>query len=136
MIVMASSNPGDIVLDCFAGSGTTLGAAYMCERCWIGADNGIESLKAILKRFTDGLDIYGDYVKDSVYEQCTLELEMERQEKSGEGKCHQQVSIGNIHQLNWMNLMPPEKFIGVRQEIQDEKFFAIHQREYLYRIFG
>ena len=75
MIVMASSNPGDIVLDCFAGSGTTLGAAYMCERCWIGADNGIESLKAILKRFTDGLDIYGDYVKDSVYEQCTLELE-------------------------------------------------------------
>ena len=57
MIVMASSNPGDIVLDCFAGSGTTLGAAYMCERCWIGADNGIESLKAILKRFTEGLDI-------------------------------------------------------------------------------
>lgn len=53
-----------------------------------------------------------------------LELEMERQEKSGEGKCHQQVSIGNIHQLNWMNLMPPEKFIGVRQEIQDRKVFC------------
>lgn len=75
MIVTASSNPGDIVLDCFAGSGTTLGAAFMCDRCWIGADNGVESLKAILKRFTDGLDIYGDYVNDSAYEQCTLELE-------------------------------------------------------------
>ena len=62
MIVCASSNSGDIVLDCFAGSGTTLGAAFDCGRKWIGADNSIESIKAILKRFTDGLDIYGDYV--------------------------------------------------------------------------
>ena len=62
MIVCASSNPSDIVLDCFAGSGTTLGAAFDCGRKWIGADNSIESIKAILKRFTDGLDIYGDYV--------------------------------------------------------------------------
>ncbi|MBR0128359.1 MAG: site-specific DNA-methyltransferase, partial [Neisseriaceae bacterium] len=62
MIVSASSNPGDIVLDCFAGSGTTLGAAFECGRLWIGADNSIESIKAILKRFTSGLDIYGDYV--------------------------------------------------------------------------
>lgn len=62
MIVCASSNPGDIVLDCFAGSGTTLGAAFECGRTWIGADKSIESIRAILKRFTSGLDIYGDYV--------------------------------------------------------------------------
>ncbi len=62
MIVSASSNPGDIVLDCFAGSGTTLGAAFEYNRMWIGADNSAESIKAILKRFTSGLDIYGDYV--------------------------------------------------------------------------
>lgn len=65
MIVGASSNPGDIVLDCFAGSGTALGAAFELERKWIGVDNSIESVKAVLKRFTEGLDVYGDYVSGS-----------------------------------------------------------------------
>ena len=62
MIVEASSNAGDIVMDCFAGSGTTLGAAFELGRQWIGADNSFESLRAILKRFVSGLEIYGDYV--------------------------------------------------------------------------
>lgn len=76
MIVGASSNPGDIVLDCFAGSGTTLGAAFECNRIWIGADNSIKSIKAILKRFTSGLDIYGDYVSaPSDCKQLSLEFE-------------------------------------------------------------
>ena len=37
-IVLASSSPGDLVLDCFAGSGTTLVAAALHGRCWIGID--------------------------------------------------------------------------------------------------
>lgn len=37
-IVEASSNEGGIVLDCFAGSGTTLDAASQLNRRWIGAD--------------------------------------------------------------------------------------------------
>jgi len=69
MIVAASSDQGDIVLDCFAGSGTTLGAAFECGRKWIGVDNSPESIRAILKRFTDGLDIYGDYVNGPL--ECT-----------------------------------------------------------------
>ena len=39
LIVRASSNPGDIVLDCFAGSGTTLVAAEELGRKWLGVDN-------------------------------------------------------------------------------------------------
>ena len=35
MIVKASSNEGDMVMDCFAGSGTTLGAAFEAGRKWI-----------------------------------------------------------------------------------------------------
>lgn len=75
LIVNASSNPGDIVLDCFAGSGTTLGAAFECERNWIGVDNSTQSLISILKRFTKGMDVYGDYVSKSIesYVQCSFE---------------------------------------------------------------
>lgn len=35
-IIEASSNPGDLVLDCYAGSGTTLAAASNLGRRWIG----------------------------------------------------------------------------------------------------
>ena len=37
-IIRASSNPGDIVFDCFMGSGTTLSAALKHGRRFIGAD--------------------------------------------------------------------------------------------------
>lgn len=74
MIVAASSDPGDIVLDCFAGSGTTLGAAFESNRYWIGIDNSIESVKAIIKRFTEGLEVYGDYINTVIYEQGSLDL--------------------------------------------------------------
>lgn len=66
LIVNASSNPGDIVLDCFAGSGTTLGAAFECGRRWIGVDNSSQSLIAVLKRFMNQMEIYGDYVSEPI----------------------------------------------------------------------
>ncbi|MFW0860171.1 MAG: site-specific DNA-methyltransferase [Dehalococcoidia bacterium] len=37
-IIKASSNPGDIVLDCFIGSGTTAAIAQKLGRRWIGCD--------------------------------------------------------------------------------------------------
>lgn len=37
-IVLASSNPGDVVLDCFVGSGTTAVAAKLHGRTFIVAD--------------------------------------------------------------------------------------------------
>ncbi len=38
-IVQASSNPGNVVLDPFCGSGTTLAAAQRLGRAWIGIDS-------------------------------------------------------------------------------------------------
>ena len=73
MIVSASSNPGGLILDCFAGSGTTLAAAFELARPWIGVDNSQESLKAIVKRFTSGLEMYGDYVNEEKYAQLSWE---------------------------------------------------------------
>lgn len=61
-IVEASSNPGDLVLDCFAGSGTTLVAAEELGRQWIGVDIGDESIKVIRDRFANGTMPIGDYV--------------------------------------------------------------------------
>ena len=72
MIVSASSNPGGLVMDCFAGSGTTLEAAFELSRPWIGMDNSPESLKAIKKRFTTGLELYGDYIEGRKVIQTTL----------------------------------------------------------------
>lgn len=74
-IVSASSNPGDIVLDCFSGSGTTLSAAEELGRQWIGIDIGEEAIKATLSRFTVGLKKYGDYTnKTAKKEEKVLSL--------------------------------------------------------------
>lgn len=49
-IIKASSNPGDIVLDCFAGSGTTLAVAEKLGRQWIGVDCGKLAIYTMQKR--------------------------------------------------------------------------------------
>lgn len=61
-IVQASSNPGDIVLDCFSGSGTTLAVAQNLDRYWIGIDNSMEAIDTTLNRFANGLERMGDFV--------------------------------------------------------------------------
>jgi len=50
VIVQASSNSDDIVLDCFAGSGTALIAAETLGRKWIGIDNLEIAIETIQKR--------------------------------------------------------------------------------------
>lgn len=62
-IISASSNPKDLVLDCFCGSGTTLAAASQLNRMWIGIDNSPEAIAATLKRFAKGLEPMGDFVE-------------------------------------------------------------------------
>jgi adenine-specific DNA-methyltransferase len=61
-IIRASSNEGDIVMDIFAGSGTTLSVSHEEKRKWIGVDNSQEALTTILKRFAVGSKPMGDYV--------------------------------------------------------------------------
>ena len=63
-IILASSNKGDLVMDCFAGSGTTLVAADELERNWIGVDIGSESIKVILDRFQHGTQTLDDHLNN------------------------------------------------------------------------
>src|SRR5947209_760383 len=38
--ILLATRPGDVVLDCFAGGGSTLHAAQLHQRLWIGCDTG------------------------------------------------------------------------------------------------
>jgi DNA modification methylase len=49
-IIKASSNPGDIVFDCFMGSGTTQAVAMKLGRRFIGADINLGAIQTTTKR--------------------------------------------------------------------------------------
>jgi len=49
-IIKASSSCGDLVLDCFAGSGTTLAVSEKLNRHWIGIDCGKLAIYTMQKR--------------------------------------------------------------------------------------
>ncbi len=69
VIVKTSSNENSIVLDCFAGSGTTLKAAQANGRQWIGIDQSDEAIKAIITKLDT---IEGDlFVAKSDYKLLT-----------------------------------------------------------------
>ncbi len=61
-VIEASTNPGDLVLDCYAGSGTALAAAARLKRRWIGVDRSEEAIATILRRFDTGTERMGDFV--------------------------------------------------------------------------
>ena len=60
-IILASSNEGDLVLDCFAGSGTTLVCAEELGRRWIGVDSSPEAVRVMSSRFRGGSTRMGDF---------------------------------------------------------------------------
>jgi site-specific DNA-methyltransferase (adenine-specific) len=56
-IISASSNPGDVVLDFFAGSGTTGQAAAQLGREFILVDDNPQALEVMRRRFASRTDI-------------------------------------------------------------------------------
>ena len=72
-IIQTSSNSGDLILDCFAGSGTTLDVGSKLGRYWIGIDKSTESMKTIIERLSNGTKPMGDFVnKKDDFLQLTL----------------------------------------------------------------
>lgn len=61
--IKASSNPGDIVFDCFMGSGTTQAVAMKLGRRFIGADINLGAIQTTTKRILD--------VRNEILEQNT-----------------------------------------------------------------
>ncbi|GAK55639.1 adenine specific DNA methylase Mod [Candidatus Vecturithrix granuli] len=56
-IIKASSNEGDLVLDCFCGSGTTAATAEKLSRRWITCDLGRFAIHTTRKRLLDIEDV-------------------------------------------------------------------------------
>ncbi|MDE1854452.1 MAG: site-specific DNA-methyltransferase [Thaumarchaeota archaeon] len=52
-IISASSNRGDLVLDCFSGSATTLVASSMLGRRWVGIDNSKKAIQVAQERLSE-----------------------------------------------------------------------------------
>lgn len=60
-MILASSNPQDLVLDPFAGSGTTCRVASLLDRRWIGIDLNPDYINMAEKRLSDRSTILDSY---------------------------------------------------------------------------
>ncbi len=62
-VIGIASNPGELVLDCFLGSGTTAAVAHKLSRRWVGIERSSEALGTYatprLKKVVEGLDSSG-----------------------------------------------------------------------------
>lgn len=63
-IILASSNPGDTVFDCFMGSGTTQAVAMKLGRRFIGADINLGSIQTTTKRLISVADELNGQLQD------------------------------------------------------------------------
>ena len=63
-IILASSNPGDMVMDFFAGSGTVGEVCLRTDRSFILMDNNLQAIETMRRRFSEysGIDwiVFGD----------------------------------------------------------------------------
>jgi adenine-specific DNA-methyltransferase len=60
-IIKSSTKEGDLVLDCFAGSGTTLLAAQELKRNWIGVDqntNAVDLIEKECRKLNASFEVY------------------------------------------------------------------------------
>lgn len=58
-VIAAGTNPGDLVLDCFAGSGTTVAVAQQMGRRWIGGDVSNGAIQTTRRRVQRLLETHG-----------------------------------------------------------------------------
>lgn len=63
-IIKASSNPGDLVFDCFMGSGTTQAVAMKLGRRFIGADINLGSIQTTTKRLINVANKLNEQLQD------------------------------------------------------------------------
>ena len=79
-IIKASTNPGDIVFDCFMGSGTTQAVAMKLGRRFIGADINLGAIQTTTKRLLAIADELKPTRKPVTYDMIKPQLSMVAEE--------------------------------------------------------
>lgn len=72
LIITSSSNEGDIIFDCFMGSGTTMAVAQKLGRRFIGADINLGAIQTTTKRLRNIID--ENQNEDDELKSCGFEL--------------------------------------------------------------
>lgn len=75
-IIESSSEVGDIIFDCFMGSGTTMAVAQKLGRRFIGADINLGAIQTATKRLLKIVDAYKNTTlsEDEEYKACGFEV--------------------------------------------------------------
>lgn len=97
-IIRASSHPGDIVLDCFAGSGTTAVVAQELGRRWIAGDDNPVAIQTMTKRLQATISEQAGEGQFSTFPGFTVWRVSEGQGKQrvGQQQAIAQVSVGRL----------------------------------------
>lgn len=85
-IIEASSQPGDLIFDCFMGSGTTQAVAMKLGRRFIGADINLGAIQTTTKRLLSVAKQIEHEQKDALYQtkQTKLDLVAEKTAANGD----------------------------------------------------
>lgn len=85
-IVRTSSGTGQMVFDCFCGSGTTLVAAEQLSRAWIGIDNSYIAIQTTIRRLTPEKALFALGPDYEYLEQNEVTEDLRTRESAPEGK--------------------------------------------------
>lgn len=117
-IILASSNKGDLVMDCFAGSGTTLVAADELHRNWIGVDIGSESMNVILNRFQNGTQTLDNHINDEKPKTKSTKVDLFSDQKEEEQKLQpRQLSKVQQHLISDFSILANGNYSGTEFQL-------------------
>ncbi len=133
-IIRVSSNPGDIVFDPFAGSGTTLAVAKKLGRRWIGCELSEEYVRAATERLNsvnenDSLDGAADPIASAPSTANGRRLESAAKTDEAETITASEIRGDAMHRRSAERSSAANCTIPVRSVIRDalvEAFYASH----------
>lgn len=118
------SNPNDIVLDCFIGSGTTAAVAQKLGRCWIGCDINKGAIQTTSKRLQN---IILEQIEEEKKKHPGLFTEESPSPSQGEGQrvrsfSHYKVNDYDLQLLRTEAIELAVQHIGI-QRMKTDSFF-------------
>jgi DNA modification methylase len=111
-IILSSSNPGDIVFDCFMGSGTTQEVSMKLGRKFIGADINLGAIETTIKRLNKAKT-------EIIKKKPVLEYENEDGEKEKVKNFYTGFSVNNVNNYDiFRNPIQAKEILKQALEVQ------------------